>query len=261
MGCGQGGIKEREYIMYHFFTEKNNISDKDIYIKGNDYNHIRNVLRMKPGDVISVGDGVSDTEYRCHIEEYTDEAVHCRLDFIKKADIELPADIYLFQGIPKSDKMDMIVQKAVELGVHEIIPVSTERAVVKYDEKKSEQKVKRWNTIAEAAAKQSKRTKIPEVTEVMTFEKAAGYADKLDIKLIPYELSDGFENTRELIERAQPGMSLGFFIGPEGGFSENEIKKAEEAGIIPVSLGKRILRTETAAMVVLSWLIYRFERD
>ena len=244
--------------MYHFFTA--DISGNDIFIRGNDYNHIKNVLRMKQGEELSVSDGISTAEYRCHIEEYLDDAVHCRLDFIKEADIELPVQAYLFQCMPKADKMEFIIQKAVELGVHEIIPVSSVRSVVKLDEKKAASKCVRWNAIAEAAAKQSRRSRIPQVREVMTFGQALEYAGKLDVKLIPYELSEGFADTRNIIENISGGSSIGVFIGPEGGFDEKEISEAEKAGIRPVTLGRRILRTETAGMVFLSWLVYRFER-
>lgn len=245
--------------MYHFFTNPENICDKDIFIRGDDFNHIKNVLRMKVGEELSVGDGISDTEYRCHIEEFREDMVHCRLDFRKEADIELPVKMYLFQGLPKAEKMEFIIQKAVELGVFEIIPVTTARAIVKLDEKKASSRVQRWNSIAEAAAKQSRRTKIPEVKSVMNFSEALKYASKLDAKLIPYELSEGFDRTRDIISSLNEGMSVGVFIGPEGGFDENEVKAAENAGIVPVTLGKRILRTETAAMVFASWLVYRFE--
>ena len=181
--------------MYHFFADQTDISDRDIYIRGDDYNHIKNVLRMHPGEVISVSDGVSGKEYRCHIEDFTAEAVHCRLDFIKEADTELPVRILLFQSLPKSDKMEFVIQKAVELGAAEIIPVASERCVVKLDEKKAAAKVKRWKGIAEAAAKQSNRGIVPEVTEVMDFDTALTYAGKCDVRLIPYELAEDFEKT------------------------------------------------------------------
>lgn len=245
--------------MYHFFAEPGNICGNDIYIDGEDFNHIKNVLRMKTGEELSVGDGVTDTEYRCHIEEFEEDRVHCRLDFKKEADIELPVKMYLFQGLPKADKMEFIIQKAVELGVYEIIPVATARAVVKLDEKRAASRVQRWNMIAEAAAKQSKRTRVPKVADVMSFSKALEYAADLDTELIPYELSEGFDRTREIIDSLKEGSSVAVFIGPEGGFDEKEVAQAQKAGAEPVTLGKRILRTETAGMVVASWLVYRFE--
>ena len=245
--------------MYHFFADPSDISDRDIYLRGETYNHIRNVLRMKQGDVISVSDGVSENEYRCHIEDFDEDIVHCRLDFIKEADTELPVKVYLFQSLPKGDKLELVIQKAVELGVTEIIPVASKRCVVKLDAKKAAAKNTRWNSISEAAAKQSRRRIVPEVKAVMDFKEALSYAKSLDIRLIPYELAEDFQATRDIIENIEPGASVAIFIGPEGGFAEDEIAAAKEAGLIPVTLGHRILRTETAAMVVLSWLIYRLE--
>ena len=245
--------------MYHFFVDPSLIQGQDIYIEGPDYNHIKNVLRMKPGEVISVGDGLSDKDYRCHIEDFSETHVHCRLDFIKDSGVELPVKVVLFQGLPKSDKMELIIQKCVELGVAEVVPVACSRSIVKLDAKKSKSKVARWNSISEAAAKQSKRAVIPEVKDVMSYAEAIEYAKSLDINLIPYELAEGFTRTRELISGIKSGQSVGIFIGPEGGFSENEIELAGNCNIKPITLGRRILRTETAAMVVLSWLIYIYE--
>lgn len=245
--------------MYRFFTDQSKISGNDIYITGSDYNHIRNVLRMKPGEVVSVSDGETEKEYRCHIEDYEEGKVHLRLDFIKEADVELPVRVTLFQGLPKSDKMDYIIEKCTELGVSEIVPVKTSRSVMKLDEKKAEKRTEHWQGKAEAAAKQSKRAVIPAVHEPVSMEEAVKMCCELDNRLIPYELSEGFDKTREMISGIKSGSSVGIFIGPEGGFSEEEIALAETAGVTPITLGKRILRTETAGMVVLSWLVYIFE--
>ena len=166
---------------------------------------------------------------------------------------------YLFQGLPKGDKMELIVQKAVELGVYEIIPVASDRSIVKLDEKRAKSRIARWQGIAEAAAKQSKRAVIPQIKNVMSMSQAVSYADAMDVKLIPYELAKSMGHTKELIDGMPSGSSVAIFIGPEGGFTEEEIALAEEYGITPVTLGKRILRTETAGLVVLSWLMYHFE--
>lgn len=245
--------------MYQFFVEPWAIGEKQIRITGKDVNHIKNVLRMSPGEEISVRCSSQGKEYRCGIEEITQDEVICTLYFIKEEDVELPSKIYLFQGLPKSDKMEMIVQKAVELGVYEIIPVATKRAVVKLDAKKSEQKLARWQAISEAAAKQSKRALIPKVQRVMTFCEALEYAKKREIRLIPYEMAEGMENTKELLEGIDPGKEIAIFIGPEGGFDEKEIAMAMEKQVTPITLGRRILRTETAGMTVLAWLMYHLE--
>ncbi len=245
--------------MYQFFVSPEDISGNDISIRGGDYNHIKNVLRMKPGENLNVHDGVSDNEYRCHIDSFGEDEVHLKLDFVKEADVELPVKVTLFQGLPKSDKMDLIIEKCTELGVYEIVPVMTERSVVRLDGDKALKKTAHWRGKAEAAAKQSKRSVIPFIREPASMKEAIDISSSLDHKLIPYELAEDFEKTRSMISSIKKGSTLGIFIGPEGGFSEEEIEKARESGIIPVTLGRRILRTETAAMVVLSWLIYNFE--
>lgn len=155
--------------------------------------------------------------------------------------------------------MELIIQKAVELGVYQIIPVATRRAVVKLDGKKEEAKVKRWNMIAESAAKQSKRIIIPEVTRVMTLKEAMNYAGAFDVNLIPFEHAEGMAGTRRELERVKPGMQVGIFIGPEGGFDDSEIELAAGRDIRPVTLGKRILRTETAGFTILSVLMFQLE--
>lgn len=246
--------------MYQFFVEPSQINGNRIVITGSDVNHIRNVLRMKIGEEIAVSNGIDGKEYRCGIEEYSEDSVLCTLRFIKEDGIELPSKVYLFQGLPKADKMELIVQKAVELGAYEIIPVAAKRCVVKLDEKKAAGKVNRWQGIAEAAAKQSKRAVVPQVHPVMTMKAALEYAGKMDVRLIPYELAEDMEHTRNMLQQIQPGQSVAIFIGPEGGFEESEIQAALDAGIEPVTLGRRILRTETAGFTVLAWLGYLLEQ-
>lgn len=245
--------------MYQFFVEPSQIMGKRIVIQGSDVNHIKNVLRMRVGEEIAVSNGVDGREYRCGIEEFTADEVICSLRFIKEDGVELPSKIYLFQGLPKADKMELIVQKAVELGAYEIIPVAAKRCVVKLDEKKAAGKRSRWQGIAEAAAKQSKRGIIPQIREVMSMKQAIAFAQQMDVRLIPYELAEDMGHTRELIGAVRPGQSVAIFIGPEGGFEETEIQEALQAGIEPITLGRRILRTETAGMTVLAWLGYLLE--
>lgn len=245
--------------MYQFFVEPGQIQGRRIVITGKDVNHIKNVLRMKPGEEISVSNGVDGKEYRCGIEAFLEDEVICSLRFIKEEGMELPSKIYLFQGLPKADKMELIIQKAVELGVYAVIPVSCKRAVVKLDEKKAGNKIARWQGIAEAAAKQSKRGIIPEVKNVMSMKEAISYSRDCNVRIIPYELAEGMEKTKEIIRSLKPGEDVAIFIGPEGGFDEAEVALAMENGIVPITLGKRILRTETAGMTVLSWIMYQLE--
>jgi 16S rRNA (uracil1498-N3)-methyltransferase len=246
--------------MYQFFVEPSQIQGKRITITGSDVNHIKNVLRMKAGDEIAVSNGIDGREYRCGITSLSEDEIVCELRFIKEDGVELASEIYLFQGLPKADKMELIVQKAVELGVYEVIPVAVKRCVVKLDAKKAESKIGRWQGIAEAAAKQSKRAVIPQIHSVMNMQEAVRYAKDMDVKIIPYELAEDMEHTKRLIESVQPGQKVAVFIGPEGGFEESEIQEALDAGIEPVTLGRRILRTETAGFTVLSWLMYHLER-
>jgi len=172
---------------------------------------------------------------------------------------ELASRLILFQGLPKGDKMEWIVQKAVELGAYRIVPFAAKRSVVKLDQKKAGKKRERWQAIAKGAAEQSKRGIVPQVQDVMSFQEAMNYAKELDVVLVPYELQEGMKATEAVISKIEPGQSVGIFIGPEGGFDESEIEQAKEAGAIPITLGKRILRTETAGLTTLSILMYHLE--
>lgn len=244
--------------MQQFFAEPSWIQGNSVYIEGADVNHMKNVLRMKPGEDVRINDGSGKT-YLCCIDHYEeDKAV---LDVLKEldADTELPSRIVLFQGLPKGDKMEWIVQKAVELGAYSIVPFAAKRSVVRLDEKKSAKKQVRWQAIAKGAAEQSGRGIIPEVSGVMTFAEALESAKEMDVLLIPYEMEKGMAETVRVVEGIRPGQSVGIFIGPEGGFEEEEVERAKKAGAYPVSLGKRILRTETAGLTALSILMYKLE--
>lgn len=251
-------LAERSLSMYHFFAQHENIYDTYIELTGTDVNHIKNVLRFKEGDklLISSGDNV---DYSCHIAEFGEDKIIAAIDSRDEVGKELPSKVYLFQGLPKGDKMEFIIQKMTELGVYSIIPVAMKRSVVKLDSKKADSKVKRWNAIAESAAKQSKRSIIPKVTEVMTFKQALKMASDVDVKLLPYECADGIEKTKSIIEGLHGGTSVAVFIGPEGGFDIEELELAKECGWEVITLGKRILRTETAGMMLMSVLMYHFE--
>lgn len=246
--------------MHQFFIEASQIHDKTVIIEGNDVNHIKNVLRMKAGEEISVSNGEDGREYRCGIVRIEEDRVVCELRFVKENGVELPSRVYLFQGLPKADKMELIIQKAVELGVYEVIPVETGRSVVKLDAKKAAQKTARWQAIAEAAAKQSRRRIIPQVSAPVSFAQALARAAEMDIKLIPYELAEGMACTKQIFSNLGEGKDIAVFIGPEGGFEEKEIAGAKECGIQPITLGKRILRTETAGFTVMAWIMYQLEK-
>lgn len=246
--------------MLHLFADPSDVQDELLTITGPEVNHIRNVMRLKPGEEISVSIGGDGKEYRYGIESYTEDSVLCRLRFVKDKEVELPVKVLLFQGLPKADKMDLIVQKAVELGAAEIIPVSMERCVVKLDAGKATKKTARWQTIAESAASQSRRSIIPRILAPMSMKEAVEYAkEQTEVRVIPYELQEDDGSVKQYLESLKEGQSVSIFIGPEGGFAPGEVELAKGAGIRPISLGRRILRTETAGLAILSWLIYILE--
>lgn len=243
--------------MFNFFADENNKQNSHYIIDGTDYNHIKNVLRMEVGDtcLISSG-GKSDL---CRINAFFEDAVSLEILEEDYTDTELPVKIYLFQGLPKGDKMEYIIQKCVELGVFSIIPVEMKHCIVKLDAKKAKSKRERWQSISESAAKQSKRNIIPEIMEVSSFDKALCFAKTLDLILVPYENKEGMKATVEALSKLQNVKSVGIFIGPEGGFEKNEIEKAIGADAKIISLGKRILRTETAAITAVGMCMLNIE--
>ena len=232
--------------MYNFFVDENQKLNNKYVITGTDFNHIKNVLRMGVGDTFLVSDGgISNL---CEIESFESDSVIAKIIEENYNDTSLPISIYLFQGLPKGDKMELIIQKTVELGVECVIPVEMSRCVVKLDDKKKKSKVSRWQSISESAAKQSKCNRIPEICDVLTYKQALEKAKELDLLLVPYESKNGMADTKEALAQIKSGMSVGILIGPEGGFDEKEIEQAFEIGGKVISLGKRILRTETAAI-------------
>ena len=212
--------------MQRFFVEPFQVLEEEhrITLTGPDLNHMKNVLRMRIGEDVWISDG-SEKEYHCTIEEFQEDSAVLHILYAQESQYELPSRIYLFQGLPKGDKMELIIQKAVELGAYAVVPVETRRCVVKLDAKKAQKKVTRWQQISESAAKQSKRMLIPEVKNVMSWKEALAFAKGLDVILIPYELAKGMKETREILSAIQPGQSVGIFIGPEGGFAEEESRK------------------------------------
>ncbi len=243
--------------MFNFFVDKSCKNDNCYYISGSDYNHIVNVLRMHEGDRFLVScDGQSDL---CVIESFDNSSVTAQIIEENCQNTELPIKIYLFQGLPKSDKMELIIQKTVELGVTDIVPVEMSRSVVKIEAKKKSAKQTRWQSIAASAAKQSKRNCIPTVHEVLSFRNAIDFAKELDLLIIPYENKEGMQSTAKTLSQIKSGMSVGIMIGPEGGFDEKEIELSSEIGGQTVSLGKRILRTETAAITAVGMCMLYIE--
>lgn len=243
--------------MFNFFADINNKQNSGYVISGGDYNHIKNVLRMDIGDKCLVScSGQSDL---CQIESFSQDSVFLNIIEENYLDTELPVKIYLFQGLPKSDKMEYIIQKCVELGVFAVIPVEMKHCVVKLDDKKAKAKQGRWQSICESAAKQSKRNIVPEISEVCSFKEALEIAKKLDMIILPYENKEGMSSTIKVLDELKNVKSVGIFIGPEGGFDKGEIEEAVNSNAKIISLGKRILRTETAAITAVSMCMLNIE--
>lgn len=232
--------------MHNFFVDDTARQGDSFFITGTDYNHIKNVLRMKAGEQFLVSCG--EESHLCELESIEGETAVAKIVHENYQNTNLPIKIYLFQGLPKSDKMELIIQKAVELGADGIIPTEMSHCVVKLEDKKKKNKVARWQAIAESAAKQSKRSIIPTVFDVLTYKEALEKASTLDLLLVPYESKNGMADTVTALKKIKNGMSVGILIGPEGGFSDDEISAAKQQGGNIISLGKRILRTETAAI-------------
>lgn len=243
--------------MHQFFVDDSQIGKEYVTITGSDVNHIRNVLRMRPGEKIRVSSESRD--YFCEIAELGDAFVQADILDEEAPNTELPSKILLFQALPKGDRMEYVIQKAVELGVHEIIPVDMKYCVVKLDEKKAKNKVRRWQAISESAAKQSKRSRIPLVQPVMSFREAAAAAASCDLFIVPYENERGMKATAAALDKVSCNQTISVMIGPEGGFSEEEIEALRESAEV-VSLGKRILRTDTAAICAMSMLMLELEK-
>ena len=243
--------------MFNFFAEKDARQGNCFYISGSDYNHIRNVLRMKVGEEFLVSsDGVSSL---CRLDSFEGDSAVAEIIEENYQSTDLPVEIYLFQGLPKSDKMELIIQKAVELGVHAIVPTEMSRCVVKLDDKKKKSKTQRWQSIAESAAKQSKRSAVPEIYDAVSYKEALDMAKDLDVLMVPYECKDGMQSTKNVLNQIKEGTKVGIIIGPEGGFEESEVEKAIAIGGESISLGKRILRTETAAITAVGMVMLHCE--
>lgn len=245
--------------MYNFFVENTAKKDGRYFIAGADYNHIKNVLRMNIGEQFLVScEGVSDL---CELESIEIDTVVAKIIKPNYQSTNLPINIHLFQGLPKSDKLELIIQKAVELGVATVTPVSMKRSIVKIDDKKKKSKRERWQAIAEAAAKQSKRTAVPEVCDILSYKEFIARAKELDLLLVPYECADGMSATKTALSEIKSGMNVGIIIGPEGGFEQKEIEDALEIGGKVISLGSRILRTETAAITTIAMCMLYSEME
>lgn len=230
--------------------------DGRFLVEGSQAHHLVKVVRIRPGEKLRVSVD-SGHNYICQALDVNDGKLTVEI-LEEVPSTELPNKIYLFQAIPKGDRMETIIEKCVELGVYEIIPVAMKNCIVKLDEKKKKTRVERYRAIATSAAEQSKRSIVPGISQVMTFKEALDYADQLDVRLLPYECKNGMLDTHAALANINRGDSIGVFIGPEGGFDASEIEVSKDR-VTQISLGSRILRTDTAAICTLSMLMLKCE--
>lgn len=246
--------------MYKFFVNPSQITEDEAVIVGADVNHMKNVLRFKAGKEVMVCDGMGN-DFICSVHRYTEDEAFLKV--LDKADMnsELPVEIVLFQGMPKKDKLEWVIQKSVELGASEVAAVAMKRSVVKVDDKSKEKKLLRWQGIADAAAKQAKRGIQPEVTFHDSLKAAETSLRSCELLLVPYENAEGMKATRETLSDVRNYAKIGIVIGPEGGFEGDEIRYLASLGGHLITLGKRILRTETAGLALMSYLMMNLEDE
>ena len=242
--------------MHKFFVEDNQIKDNKIKIINNDYNHIVNVLRMKKEDNILITNKNTLETYNCKIEQINSSEVVCNIISVENKEVEMNVKVDIFQGLPKADKMEYIIQKCVELGVHKIVPVNMKYCVAKI--KDEDKKNIRWNTISEVASKQCKRNLIPKIEKSINMANLYNEIKNYDLAIVAYENEDN-TTIKNVLQENKNVKSIAVIIGPEGGISSDEIDSLENLGVKIVSLGNRILRTETASIVALSMIVYEFE--
>ena len=246
--------------MPKFFISSNQIKDNnEVVIIGEDVKHISNVLRMKPEDEVQVCNAETSINYLISLEKFEKDKIYGKILKEIKSEAESSVNINIFQGVPKSDKMELIIQKSTELGVKEITPVDMIRCVSKVSQKDEKKKLERWQKISEVAAKQSGRDIIPVIHKINTIENICKKINEYDMIIVPYEkaenmsLKDAIESIKKM---NKINLSIGIVIGPEGGFDESEIEKLKTSGAMIITLGKRILRTETVALAMVSVIMY-----
>lgn len=244
--------------MQKFFIKSEQINEDKIKILGTDVNHIINVLRLNKNSQIQVCDEDTSQNYIVEVLEYDKEIIVCKILEKINATVESNVNITVYQGLPKADKMELIIQKTTEIGVKKIIPVEMQRSIVKLTSKDECKKIDRWQKISEVAAKQSKRDIIPKIENVQKIDKICDDISEYDLFIVAYEDED--KNTlKEVLKKNNVAKNIAVLIGPEGGIDSQEIQKLKQSGAIVVTLGKRILRTETAPIVISSNIIYELE--
>ena len=248
--------------MPKFFVSNEEIKEQEIQIKGKDVNHIKNVLRKKLGDKITICNNDTHSDYLCEIKRIDEEKIECNILEKLEANAESNIKVSILQGLPKADKMELIIQKSVELGVYDITPVEMKRCVVKLNEKDKVKKIERWQKISEVAAKQSGRNIIPKINDIISIKNICNLCQEYDIVIVAYENEKENKLKYELEKLKQNNeeeLKIAILIGPEGGIDETEIELLKRNSAKIVTLGNRILRTETVALNVLSIIMYELE--
>lgn len=256
--------------MPKFFVNQEQIKESKIIIQGQDVNHIKKVLRSKIGEELEICNTTTNENYLCNITKIENEEIECIIKQYLETQAESKIQVTIFQGLPKADKMEYIIQKSVEIGGYDITPVEMKRCVVKLNEKDKIKKVARWQKISEVAAKQCGRDIIPKINNIINIKKLCELIQNYDIVLLAYEnekentLKEQLKNLKkEIISNQKVSkdvkVKIGIVIGPEGGIEEQEVKSLYENGAKVITLGKRILRTETVALNVLSIIMYELE--
>lgn len=252
--------------MPKFFVKGSQIKNDKIEIINEDVNHIANVLRCKIEDKLNICNIDDGKNYEAEIIQINKDSIY--LEIVKYIESESESNIYIniLQGLPKADKMELIIQKTTELGAKEITPVNMERCVVKINTKDEQKKIDRWQKIAEVASKQSGRDIIPKVNNIIKLKDIEKILVDYDLVLVAYEKEENNTLKQELLNlkekmKEKSNVNIGILIGPEGGISENEINYLEQLGIKIITLGKRILRTETVALAMTSIILYELENN
>ena len=250
--------------MPKFFVTTNQIEGKKISIQNEDVNHIKNVLRAKIDDTIEICDSITSKNYICKIEQIEDKQIYCHIVEEIASNVEPHIQVSIFQGLPKADKMELVIQKSVELGAYDITPVEMKRCVVKLNDKDKIKKIQRWQKISEGAAKQSGRDRIPKINPIVNIHTLCENMKEYDLVLVAYEnekVNTLKQELKKVKQAKNKELKIAVIIGPEGGIDQEEIIKLESHNAKIITLGTRILRTETVALNMLSIIMYELEMD
>lgn len=248
--------------MPKFFVNQEQVRDNKIEIIGTDVNHIKNVLRKKIGEEITVCNNDEAKDYQCEIAKIEEDKIYLKINKELEDNAESDIKVTIFQGLPKAEKMELVIQKSVELGVFGITPIEMKRCIVKLKDKDKEKKLQRWQKISEVAAKQCGRNIIPKINTFQNIKNICQEFEKYDIVLVCYENEKEKtlkQELKKIVKENKKDVKIAIVIGPEGGIEKEEVEMLKENGAHIITLGKRILRTETVALNILSVIMYELE--